>query len=156
MSDIQAQRLTAAPLKDLTALQVHHLYKLRVDIFVHEQEIPYAEIEDVDADESTVHILLHGSDGRLLAAARLLPARAEGRDVAQFGRFVANPHARGTGAADAVLRAALAQAKSRWPGLPVYLTAQVPLTGYYARYGFTEVGEQFDDTGVPHQPMIRY
>lgn len=30
-------RLTAGPLTGLTPLQVHQLYKLRVDVFVHEQ-----------------------------------------------------------------------------------------------------------------------
>ena len=37
--------ITAAPLGQLAALDVHQLYKLRVDVFVHEQRCPYAEID---------------------------------------------------------------------------------------------------------------
>ena len=47
--------ISAAPLGQLAALDVHHLYKLRVDVFVHEQRSPYAEIDATDADPQTVH-----------------------------------------------------------------------------------------------------
>ena len=42
--------ISAAPLGQLAALDVHQLYKLRVDVFVHEQRCPYAEIDATDAD----------------------------------------------------------------------------------------------------------
>ena len=140
----------------MTPLEVHQLYKLRVDIFVSEQATPYAEIEDADAEESTLHVLLLDEEGTLVGAARLLPAHADNREVSQFGRFVLSPAERGSGAGDVLLRFALSEARTRWPDRPLYLTAQLGLTGYYARYGFTETGERYDDTGVPHQPMIRY
>lgn len=48
------------------------------------------------------------------------------------------------------------------PGKPLYLEAQAGLVDYYAGlvdyyagFGFTPVGELFDDEGVPHQPMLR-
>lgn len=41
------------------------------------------------------------------------------------------------------------------PGQPLYLEAQAGLVDYYAGFGFTPVGELFDDEGVPHQPMLR-
>ena len=49
--------ITAAPLGQLAALDVHQLYKLRVDVFVHEQRCPYAEIDATDADPQTIHLL---------------------------------------------------------------------------------------------------
>ena len=52
--------ISAAPLGQLAALDVHHLYKLRVDVFVHEQRSPYAEIDATDADPQTC--LLYTSD----------------------------------------------------------------------------------------------
>lgn len=137
----------------MTPLEVHQLYKLRVDTYVFEQATPYQEIEDIDAADSTRHVLLQDESGALLGCARLHPAQVAGEEVTQFGRFVLVPSARGTGAGEELLRFALAEARA---DRPVYLTAQLGLTGYYARYGFTETGERYDDTGVPHQPMIRY
>lgn len=139
-------RLTAGPLRELTALQVHQLYKLRVDVFVHEQACTYAEIDDTDALESTVHICAW-SGGDLLGTARLFPV-AEGL---QFGRFCLVPAARGTGVARAIMDRALRLGT----GQNMLLDAQVPLVGYYENYGFTPSGELFDDAGVPHQPMRR-
>lgn len=42
------------------------------------------------------------------------------------------------------------------PGdLPVYLSAQAHLQGYYGRYGFTAVTEVYLDDGIPHIGMRR-
>lgn len=83
--------ITAAPLAGLAPLDVHALYKLRVDVFVHEQATPYAEIDNTDAQPSTIHLLAWDSPAqeqaqahtqaptqdptpRLLGTARLFPA----------------------------------------------------------------------------------
>lgn len=139
-------RLTAGPLTGLTPLQVHQLYKLRVDVFVHEQACTYAEIDDTDALDSTVHICAWSGDD-LLGTARLFPV-AEGL---QFGRFCLVPAARGTGVARAIMDRAL----ELGAGQDMLLDAQAPLVGYYKNYGFSPSGELFDDAGVPHQPMRR-
>lgn len=67
--------ISAAPLGQLAALDVHQLYKLRVDFFVHEQRCPYAEIDATDADPQTVHLLAWDADTHeLLGTARVFPA----------------------------------------------------------------------------------
>lgn len=63
--------ITVSPLRDLHALEVHALYKLRVDIFVHEQQCPYAEIDTTDALDTTQHILAWDDNGDLLGCARV-------------------------------------------------------------------------------------
>ena len=45
-------------LDEMTPQQVHQLYKLRVDVFVAEQNCPFNEIDDQDADPETKHICL--------------------------------------------------------------------------------------------------
>jgi ElaA protein len=50
---------------------------------------------------------------------------------------------------------ALEQAEKHWPGVPVYLSAQVHLQDYYGRYGFVVVGEEFVDEGIAHIGMRR-
>jgi ElaA protein len=140
-------RITAGPLRDLTPLQVHQLYKLRVDVFVHEQQCPYAEIDDTDARDTTVHICAWSPEGELLGTARMFPVGEE----RQFGRFCLAPAARGTGLARTIMERALELGADR----PLVLDAQAPLVDYYAGYGFRPAGELFDDEGLPHQPMRR-
>lgn len=154
--------ISAAPLGQLAALDVHQLYKLRVDVFVHEQRCPYAEIDATDADPQTVHLLAWDADTHeLLGTARVFPA-APADDTAlsdaagaQIGRFALAPAARGTGLGRELLQAAIDLGERMHPGKPLYLEAQAGLVDYYASFGFTPIGEPFDDEGVPHQPMLR-
>ena len=154
--------ITAAPLGQLAALDVHQLYKLRVDVFVHEQRCPYAEIDATDADPQTVHLLAWDADSHeLLGTARVFPA-APADDAAladatgaQIGRFALAPAARGTGLGRELLQAAIDLGERMRPGQTLYLEAQAGLVDYYASFGFTPIGEPFDDEGVPHQPMLR-
>ena len=74
---------------------------------------------------------------------------------AQIGRFALAPAARGTGLGRELLQAAIDLGERMHPGKPLYLEAQAGLVDYYAGFGFTPVGELFDDEGVPHQPMLR-
>ena len=152
--------ITAAPLGQLAALDVHQLYKLRVDVFVHEQRCPYAEIDATDADPQTVHLLAWDTDSHeLLGTARVFPAAPTDAALAdagaQIGRFALAPAARGTGLGRELLQAAIDLGERMHPGKPLYLEAQAGLVDYYAGFGFTPVGELFDDEGVPHQPMLR-
>lgn len=50
---------------------------------------------------------------------------------------------------------ALKQAQKRWPHMPIYLSAQAHLQGYYGRYGFNVVGEEYLEDDIPHIGMRR-
>ena len=153
--------ISAAPLGQLAALDVHQLYKLRVDVFVHEQRCPYAEIDATDADPRTVHLLAWDADSHdLLGTARVFPAAPTDAALAdapgaQIGRFALAPAARGTGLGHELFQAAVDLGERMHPSQPLYLEAQAGLVDYYAAFGFTPVGELFNDEGVPHQPMLR-
>ena len=41
------------------------------------------------------------------------------------------------------------------PAAPVVLHAQAHLARWYARFGFSVVGDVFDEDGIPHVPMRR-
>lgn len=144
--------MSAKPLQDLSALEVHHLYKLRVDVFVNEQQCPYAEIDDIDALPTTLHITAWENE-ELAGVARLFPDEIDGEKVAHFGRFVVAPSHRGSGLSQGIMNHALRLCDEHFPHQPVFLTAQAPLETYYGSFGFTRCGETFDDEGIPHVPM---
>ena len=148
---------SVSSLSEMAALEVHRLYKLRVDVFVHEQAAPYAEIDDIDAEPTTKHMLAwrrgYGPT-QLVGTARIYPDVVDGQDVIQLGRFVVADSDRGTGLAQELMFQTQRLAFETYPGRDVHLSAQSELTGYYAKYGFEPTGEQYDDSGVPHQPMM--
>lgn len=147
--------ISAASISQMNPLDVHYLYKLRVDVFVHEQQCPYAEIDPTDVRSDTLHLLARDEAGDLVGTCRVFPSRHGGEDVMQFGRFALAPAARGTGLGHHIMEAALQLCEHVAAGLPVFLEAQAPLTDYYGAFGFVPCGEEFDDEGIPHVPMLR-
>src|SRR3954452_17962156 len=55
----------------LTPFEVYGLCRLRVDVFVVEQECPYPELDGRDTEPTTVHVWLE-SDGQVAATIRVL------------------------------------------------------------------------------------
>lgn len=158
-------------LQELSSLEVHKLYKLRVDVFVHEQQTPYPEIDDVDAAATTRHILMwqrhEDSTSVLDGCARLVPTTTSGvaaatgstlklddAPLSQLGRLAVSKKFRGTGLSDEVMNNALRLAYEQFPDQDVILTAQVPLQEFYEGFGFAVCGTEYDDSGTAHLPMI--
>ncbi|MEH0146412.1 GNAT family N-acetyltransferase [Corynebacterium sp. Q4381] len=138
-------------LDDMTAREAYELFKLRVDVFVAEQDCPFNELDEVDAASDTFHILARDASGRLAGCARVFPEVRDGVPHARFGRFVVAPYARGTGVGPEIVRAGL-EFTRRWPG-DLVIEAQTGLVGYYNRFGLVEEGEEFLDGSIPHVLM---
>lgn len=155
-------RTVASPLSELGPLDVHALYKLRVDVFVAEQNCPYAEIDEVDADPGTTHLLAwstapdtrseglaqpHSRDD-LVATLRVFPT-GDGDRVMHLGRMCTAPAWRGRGVAGELIR----QALELCGDLPVDIGAQLYLERWYESFGFVRCGEDYLDGRIPHLPM---
>ncbi|GAA1203856.1 GNAT family N-acetyltransferase [Prauserella alba] len=145
MTDLVARR---GP--DLTAAELYDLLRLRVDVFVVEQNCPYGEIDGLDLLPTTWHVWAPGSAGDA-GAAGCLRVLAESDGVARVGRVVTAPSARGTGLGARLMDAAvehIGDAES-------VLNAQTYAQGFYARFGYEPEGEEFDEDGIPHIAMRR-
>ena len=152
--------IVASPLSGLGPLDVHALYKLRVDVFVHEQECPYAEIDHVDADPGTTHVLawMPGIDavsgvpgGNELVATLRVFGSDESAGVMHIGRVCTSPGWRGRGIASGLIRHALDRCGDR----PVEIGAQAYLEQWYEQFGFLRSGPDYLDGRIPHLPMRR-
>jgi ElaA protein len=129
-------------------LDVHVLYailKLRVDVFVVEQNCVYPELDGLD--QQARHFWIDDGDGPT-AYLRVNESDREAR----IGRVVVHPSERGAGLAAAVMDAALT---SIGDGRPVVLDAQVYAKDFYVRRGFVPAGPEFLEDGIPHLPMRR-
>lgn len=139
--------------RELDTHELYALLELRTRVFVVEQNCPYQEVDGQDLVGDTCH-LLAWRDGQLLAYLRLLdPARHDGQVV--IGRVVIAPEARGSGLGHTLMEHALQACAARWPGVPVYLSAQAHLQRYYSRYGFVAVTEEYLEDDIPHIGMRR-
>ncbi len=136
---------------DLGKEQLYAVLQLRTEVFVVEQKCPYQEVDGLDLEADTCH-LMGWRDDRLTAYLRLLDPASQGGDVV-IGRVVIAPQARGLGLGHKLMAQALKHAAKLWPQQPIYLSAQAHLQGYYARYGFEAVGEAYLEDGIPHIRM---
>ena len=63
--------LREAHFAELTPFEVYALCRLRVDVFVVEQECPYPELDGRDVEPTTVHLWFE-QDGEAVATIRVL------------------------------------------------------------------------------------
>ncbi|MBR7199893.1 GNAT family N-acetyltransferase [Pseudomonas sp. 14A] len=138
---------------DLGKEQLYALLKLRSDVFVVEQKCAYPDLDGQDLEGDTHH-LMGWEDDQLMAYLRLLDPESQGGDVV-IGRVITAPAGRGKGLGHEMMEQALKQAEKHWPQVPIYLSAQAHLQGYYGRYGFVVAGEEYLEDGIPHIGMRR-
>ncbi|UXY52940.1 GNAT family N-acetyltransferase [Pseudomonas tohonis] len=136
---------------ELDKQALYDILALRTQVFVVEQKCPYLEVDGLDLVGDSCHLMARDGDA-LVAYLRLLdPQRNQGEVV--IGRVVIAEAARGTGLGHQLMERALKDCQRRWPGLPVYLSAQAHLQKYYGRYGFVPVTEVYLEDDIPHVGM---
>ncbi|WP_085709127.1 MULTISPECIES: GNAT family N-acetyltransferase [unclassified Pseudomonas] len=138
---------------DLGLEQLYAILKLRSEVFVVEQRCAYLDPDGQDLDGDTCHLMGWEGD-QLVAYLRLLDPESQGGDVV-IGRVLTAPAGRGKGLGHEMMEQALKQAEKRWPEVPIYLSAQAHLQGYYGRYGFVVAGEEYLEDDIPHIGMRR-
>jgi len=139
-------RLRRARFADLTPFEVYDLCRLRVDVFVVEQECPYPELDGRDVEPATVHVWFE-ADGKIAATIRILDDGAS----RAIGRVATAADFRGQGLAARLMKEGIALCGDT----PITLGAQAHLEGWYERFGFRRSGPGYVEDGIPHVPMRR-
>ncbi|MDC7122011.1 GNAT family N-acetyltransferase [Cellulomonas fimi] len=133
---------------DITAAELYDLLRLRVDVFVVEQDCAYPELDGRDLRDDTLLVWAH-DDGELLGTIRVLGVHGT---TPAIGRVATAPAARGRGVARALLEHGIGLCR---PDAEIRLDAQAHLEDWYGRLGFARAGEDDDEDGIPHVPMVR-
>ncbi|WP_231920348.1 GNAT family N-acetyltransferase [Microlunatus soli] len=131
---------------EITAAQLYPLLRLRVDVFVVEQDCPYPELDGRDLSAETMHLWCQGDDGPI----GYLRVLRDG-DGFRIGRVCTAKAARGTGVGARLMTSALATCSDA----ELVLDAQTYARDFYARFGFVAEGEPFLEDGIEHITMRR-
>lgn len=143
------------PFSLLSVDELYDLLKLRVDVFVVEQNCPYAEVDEKDRHADTLHLTgRNRKDGKLAAYLRILPPGLNSQQVS-MGRVVVEKNYRGRGVCDAMIKKALDQIKSIWPDADILVSAQSYLKNFYKSHGFETISQSYLEDGIPHIDMSR-
>ncbi len=134
---------------ELTLSELHDLMRLRVDVFVVEQQCPYAEVDGLDPTAS--HMLGYSSKGELVAYARILPPSADG--LPHIGRVVVHPDHRSKGLSKMIMLACFEAIETRYGNRRHAISAQAHLVRMYEGLGYRSTSAAYDWDGIPHVDM---
>ena len=134
--------------QELTTEELYRILKLRVAVFVVEQNCPYMELDD--CDQNAVHVWLEDKDG-IQAYLRVMDRGIENESVS-IGRVVAAKRRCGLGSR--ILAEGIRAAKDFFHADTIYLEAQVYAKGLYEKQGFRQISEEFLLDGIPHVKML--
>ena len=135
---------------DLSPQRLYALLRLRVDVFVVEQDCPYPELDGRDLEQGTRHFWIESESDPDLPSACLRLLEEPGGGF-RIGRVCTAAGARGRGLSRRLMEAALADIGAA----DAVLDAQAQVAGLYATFGFERDGEEFVEDGIPHVTMRR-
>lgn len=133
---------------ELDGSTMYQILRQRVDVFVVEQACAYPELDGRDLEPGARWLWAQAGD-RVLGSLRLL---AEPDGSVRIGRVVIAAEARSAGVGRQLMTRALELVGT---GIPVLLSAQSHLEGWYGRLGFVRTGPDFVEDRIPHVPMRR-
>lgn len=121
-----------------------HIRHIREAVFVNEQGVA-AELEFDGLDDTAIQVLVAEQE-QYVGTGRML-------EDGQIGRIAILPEARGQGLGAKVVQILVAEAiRLGYPG--VYLSAQTHALAFYFKLGFSLLGDEFMEAGIPHQSMV--
>ena len=127
-------------------------FSLRMRVFVGEQGVPAdIELDEADTDPDTVQAVAL-LDGVVIGTGRLLPD-VDGKGP-HIGRMAVERERRRDGVGGRVL--AFLEDQGRDRGFrQITLHAQEYVKSFYAGHGYREVGDVFEEAGIPHREMVK-
>ena len=127
--------------------------KIRNTVFVKEQGVPYSlEMASPKDEAMSVHFVFYNDEGKACATVRLL--MDEVHENVTLQRMAVLKEERGKGYAAQLLNELLDFSKKH-QFHKITLHAQLTARGLYAKFGFTEEGEIFEEAGIKHITMTQ-
>ena len=141
---------------DLTRDELHAMARLRIDVFVVEQDCPYSDLDGKDL--RAWHVWAE-DEKESKGAAAVACARVLGPGVSyaepSIGRVATRRDQRGRGLGKELMERSIAVCQQTWPGQAIRISAQCYLEEWYAQLGFEPVGESYLEDDIPHIQMLR-
>ncbi len=132
---------------ELTNREVYEILKARSAVFMMEQRICCLDMDDTDYH--SLH-LFYEERGKVTAYLRAYRTEADPQAV-HIGRVLTLEHGKGLGGR--LLTEAIDALRTRTGCGRIRLDSQIPVVGFYEKYGFKPVSGEFLEAGIPHIAM---
>lgn len=144
---------TCIPFDDFSAREWYEINTFREQVFIVEQYCPYLDADGKDLKAH--HLIGRNEAGDLLAYARLLPKGVSHTQYTSIGRILTTPKARGTGAGRQLIEQSIIWIEKLYGNIDIKIGAQCYLKGFYSKFGFEVISEDYLEDAIPHVDMIK-
>lgn len=135
---------TVKKYEELTLDELYDIIKLRINVFVVEQNCPYYELDD--KDKGAYHVFCV-ENGQMIAYLRVLD-KGVSFDEVSLGRVISIKRRCGLGTE--LLKAGIHTAVEKYGADSIKIEAQTYAKGFYEGVGFIRVSDEFIEDGIPH------
>jgi ElaA protein len=136
---------------EISADELYNLLKLRINVFVVEQNCPYPECDD--KDQKSIHLFAMDYQGEVHACLRIVEPGVS-YDEISIGRVANSAASRGTGLGKELMKRGLELIEERFGLIPVRISAQLYLKKFYESFGFVALGDTYLEDDIPHIEML--
>ena len=137
---------------ELTLDELHDILKLRIDIFVVEQNCPYPELDG--KDKKAFHLLGSDNAHNIIAYTRIFKP-GDYYSYAAFGRVVVHQDYRNKKIGHELIEQTVSKMHELFGDVPIKIGAQTYLKKFYGHHGFKQIGEGYLEDGIPHIYMLK-
>jgi ElaA protein len=140
--------------QDLTIEEFYEIARLRINIFIVEQNCPYSELDGKDA--VALHFFAVANDQPLKIAAytRLFKA-GDYYEYSAIGRVVVDAAYRNKKLGHELIKRSIEQLENNFGASKIKIGAQAHLKKFYEAHGFMQTGTGYLEDGIPHIYMVR-
>lgn len=136
---------------ELTTNDLYSLLQLRSEVFVVEQDCVYQDIDG--KDQKAIHVLGF-KNNKLIAYTRLFKPGDYFKE-ASIGRVVVKENERQFKYGYDIMNASIKAVKDLFNETTIKISAQTYLKNFYNNLGFTKIGEEYLEDGIPHIAMVK-
>ncbi len=137
------------PFEALSTVELYEILKLRIEVFVVEQNCIYQDIDGKDS--KAIHVLGY-YNGDLAAYCRIFEAGYY-FDEASIGRVIVSPKYRDKKFGHDLMKVAIEAVKNNFNKNQITISAQLYLQKFYESHGFVKTSEMYLEDDIPHIQM---
>jgi ElaA protein len=138
---------------ELSTDELYRIIKIRVDVFVVEQNCPYSDLDN--NDQKAIHLWAENKDSEVLAYCRIFDKGIKYSE-ASIGRVISAQKARRIGLGKQLMKYAVEIIENRCKTSEIRISAQDYLLKFYSEFGFRDTGKKYLEDGIPHTEMLKY
>lgn len=137
----------------LTPLELYRILKVRIDVFMLEQNCLYPECDNKDLKSEHLFLM---NEAECLAYARLLPPNLSYPNCSSIGRVLVHPNHRSHAYGKELMQRAIEAQCAAFPNTVIRISAQLYLKRFYENLGFKQESESYLEDDIPHIEMAYY